>query len=64
MYVCSCHAVKDLTVRAAIAAGATSVAEIGARCTAGTSCGGCHALLERLLGEAAVAVRVERHTAA
>ena len=57
MYACSCHAVKDTTVRAAIAAGATTIEDIGARCRAGSQCGGCHELLERLLAEAAVTIR-------
>jgi len=57
MYVCSCHAVKDTTVRAAIAAGATTLEDIGTFCRAGSQCGGCHELLERLLAEAALAIR-------
>lgn len=38
-------------MRAAVLAGAAEVAEIGARCGAGTECGGCHRTLERLLRE-------------
>ena len=51
MMVCSCKAVSDRTVRAAIAAGATTVGDVTSRCRAGGGCGGCHALLERLLAD-------------
>jgi bacterioferritin-associated ferredoxin len=64
VYVCSCRAVNDTTVRAVIASGASSIEEIGARCGAGTQCGGCHVLLERLLAQAAVARPTARHHAA
>lgn len=63
VYACSCHAVRDQIVRTAIAAGATTVEEIGDRCGAGTGCGGCRILLERLLRQAAVGVEI-RHVAA
>jgi bacterioferritin-associated ferredoxin len=52
MYVCSCRAVSDRTVRAAVAAGAASIGDIAARCGAGSGCGGCWPTLERLLAEA------------
>jgi len=52
---CSCMAVSDRTVRAAIAAGASTVGEVTNRCHAGGGCGGCHRMLERLLAEVAVA---------
>lgn len=61
MYACSCRAVRERTVRAAIAAGAWSIEQIGARCGAGTVCGGCHPILDELL---ATAVRVRTTTAA
>ncbi|GIU90513.1 MAG: hypothetical protein KatS3mg010_1612 [Acidimicrobiia bacterium] len=51
MIACQCRVVDDRTVRAAVLAGAAGVAEIGARCGAGTECGGCHRTLERLLRE-------------
>ena len=57
MIACSCKAVREQTVRVAVAAGARTVAEIGERCGAGTVCGGCHVLLEEILAEAAVTVR-------
>ena len=51
MYVCSCRAVTDRTVDAAIASGADTVEEIARRCGAGARCGGCWPELERLLAE-------------
>jgi len=42
MYVCSCAAVTDAEVRACIASGARTVAEVGDACAAGTGCGSCH----------------------
>jgi bacterioferritin-associated ferredoxin len=56
MYVCSCHAVTDRTVRAAIASGATTVGDVAERCGAGDRCGGCWPELERLLAEQATLV--------
>jgi len=52
MMVCSCKAVSDRTVRAAIAAGAATVDDVTSRCRAGGGCGGCHSLLEQLLADA------------
>jgi bacterioferritin-associated ferredoxin len=51
MFVCSCKAVTDRTVDAAIASGATCIEEIAERCGAGSRCGGCSPELERLLHE-------------
>lgn len=53
MIVCHCRAVNERAVERAIDAGARSVEEVGARCGAGTHCGGCHPELERLLSERA-----------
>jgi len=53
MVVCHCRSVNDRTVGAAIADGAASLEEIGARCGAGTRCGGCRPMLDALLGAAA-----------
>jgi len=47
--ICSCKAVSERTVRAAIADGASSIDDVGRRCGAGTQCGGCHLLIEELL---------------
>jgi len=51
MFVCSCRAVTDRTVNAAIASGATCIEDVAERCGAGTRCGGCWPELERLLHE-------------
>jgi bacterioferritin-associated ferredoxin len=51
MLVCSCRAVNDRAVRAAIDEGAHTVEEITDRCDAGAECFGCWPELERLLDE-------------
>jgi bacterioferritin-associated ferredoxin len=50
MYVCHCRAVTDSTIERVIADGARTIAEVGAECRAGTSCGGCWPVLAELLG--------------
>ncbi|MEX5634766.1 MULTISPECIES: (2Fe-2S)-binding protein [Parafrankia] len=52
MLVCSCFAVSDRTLRSVIASGACDTEEIGARCDAGTGCGGCLEEIDGLLDEA------------
>jgi NAD(P)H-nitrite reductase large subunit len=51
LIVCHCTAASDHDVADAIERGASSVDAVGARCGAGTGCGGCrptiHELLER-----------------
>jgi bacterioferritin-associated ferredoxin len=54
--VCHCEAVNDRAVAAAALAGARDLEAIAAACRAGTDCGGCHRMLERLLAEHAPAV--------
>jgi bacterioferritin-associated ferredoxin len=49
MVVCSCRAVTDRAVRAAVEQGATSVEEITEQCNAASDCGGCWPELERLI---------------
>ena len=51
MFVCSCRAITDRTVDAAIASGAESVRDVAERCGAGSRCGGSWPELERLLHE-------------
>ncbi|HEX9969634.1 MAG TPA: (2Fe-2S)-binding protein [Acidimicrobiales bacterium] len=51
MFLCSCRAVTDRTIRAAIAAGARSPQDIAAMCGAGSRCGGCWPALAELLQE-------------
>ena len=49
--VCLCHGVNERRVRREIEHGAASVAEIAARCLAGSCCHGCHHTIEELLAE-------------
>ena len=55
MVVCSCRAVNDRTIRAAIADGARTVDDLTDRCSAASRCRGCGPELERLLAEHAAA---------
>lgn len=52
MIVCICRAVSDRTVRAAIAAGAATVKQVGQACGAGTCCGACRPQLYKLIADA------------
>ena len=55
MYVCLCLGVTDKDIRETIAAGASSVEEVG-RCTgAGTRCGCCRATVAKILDAAETA---------
>ena len=49
VYVCACKRISDRTVEAAIASGADTVDEVGARCGAGIRCGGCHPYIQEVL---------------
>lgn len=49
MIICQCHAVTHDTIVDVILDGAETVEEVGARCRAGTSCGGCVGRIESLL---------------
>jgi bacterioferritin-associated ferredoxin len=49
MFVCHCRAVTDGEIREAISAGACDLEEVGLRCGAGITCGGCCPLIEELL---------------
>ena len=51
MVICSCRAVTDRAVLAAIAEGATTVEALSDRCAAASRCGGCWPELERLIVE-------------
>jgi bacterioferritin-associated ferredoxin len=51
MFVCHCRAVTDGEIREAIAAGACDLEEVGRRCGAGITCGGCCPLIQELLAE-------------
>ena len=51
MFVCHCRAVTDGEIREAIVAGACDLDEVGRRCGAGITCGGCCPLIQELLAE-------------
>jgi assimilatory nitrate reductase catalytic subunit len=53
--VCACFGVGRTTICDAIAAGAATAAEIGARLKAGTNCGSCIPELKRLIAQTSVA---------
>ena len=52
MWICHCKGVTDGQIRSAILGGARTPVEIGARCRAGTGCGGCVPAVCRLLDTA------------
>jgi bacterioferritin-associated ferredoxin len=54
--VCLCEGVSERKVRRAIEQGAGTLAEIGERCGAGTSCLSCHPTLEDALHECRVSL--------
>ena len=66
MFVCSCQAVTDRTIKAAIASGARTIDDIATRCGAGARCGGCWPALAELLDDVAdpVDARAGRTSAA
>ena len=49
--VCVCHDVGEQQVLAALADGATTVAEVGTATCAGTNCGSCRPIISRLIAE-------------
>jgi bacterioferritin-associated ferredoxin len=51
VWICHCKGVTDGQIRSAIDAGARTPVEIGARCRAGTGCGGCLPEVCRLLDD-------------
>ncbi len=53
--VCACFAVGRATICDAIAGGAVTPAEIGARLKAGTNCGSCIPEMKRLIAQTAIA---------
>jgi bacterioferritin-associated ferredoxin len=59
MFVCHCRALTDREIGEEIAAGARDLDEIGRRCGAGVTCGGCCPLLQELLDQAAQQAVVE-----
>lgn len=51
MFVCSCKGVTDRTIKAAIDAGARTVDDLTAHCSAGGRCRGCWPMLAKLLAQ-------------
>jgi bacterioferritin-associated ferredoxin len=49
VYICLCNGVSHVKIEAAIAAGARTIEELGVSTEAGTACGGCHEMIERML---------------
>ena len=58
MVVCHCRAVNDKAIVAEILSGAVDADTLAERCGAGSRCGGCRPVVEELLAQHAVAVRV------
>jgi assimilatory nitrate reductase catalytic subunit len=61
--VCACFGVGSTTICNAIAAGAATAAEIGAKLKAGTNCGSCIPEMKRLIAQTSVAGAEQRQLA-
>ena len=59
MILCSCKAVNDQAIKAAIDAGARSVEDVAERCKAGSRCGGCRPAIQEILAEYGLAEHSE-----
>ncbi|MCC6849976.1 MAG: (2Fe-2S)-binding protein [Deltaproteobacteria bacterium] len=59
MIVCLCANVSEREIIETIAAGATTVKEIGRRCGAGTGCGACKPLIRECLARCRAAAAME-----
>src|SRR4029450_4507742 len=57
MFVCHCRALTDGEIREVITGGACDLDEVGDRCGAGITCGGCCPLIQGVLGAPAEAPR-------
>lgn len=51
MIVCHCHAVRAEEIRTEVRLGAETVEVVGARCGAGTRCGGCIPAIEAVVAD-------------
>jgi bacterioferritin-associated ferredoxin len=51
MFVCICHAVSDDVVAHSIQGGASTVAQVGRSCHAGTGCGACRVRIRQMLAQ-------------
>jgi bacterioferritin-associated ferredoxin len=59
MIVCLCANVSERKLIETIAAGASTVKEVGRRCGAGTGCGACKSLIRECLAECRAAAAAE-----
>lgn len=59
MIVCLCANVSERELAETIAAGASTVKEVGRRCGAGTGCGACKPLIRECLSRCRAAAVVE-----
>lgn len=50
MIVCHCRAITDREIRQAVLEGALTRNDVERACNAGLECGGCHPLIEQLIG--------------
>jgi bacterioferritin-associated ferredoxin len=57
--VCQCRRVTDRDVRAAVARGASDLADLARTCGAGTDCRGCRSTLETLLADERIGLRID-----
>lgn len=51
MIVCHCHAVRAEEIRTEVRLGAATIEVVGARCGAGTRCGGCVPAVEAVVAD-------------
>lgn len=49
MLVCHCNGVRDREIRRAVRSGARTRTDVGRRCRAGTGCGGCGPVIDRII---------------
>jgi bacterioferritin-associated ferredoxin len=59
MILCSCRAVNDRTIRAAIEGGAQNVDEVSQWSGAASRCGGCRPAIQEMLAEYGLADHTE-----
>ena len=62
MLVCHCKRVHCRDIRDAVQNGAENVDEVGEQCGAGTGCGGCRPLVEKVVERELVTLGRRRRT--
>jgi len=55
MYICICSAITDRQIRAAVAAGATSLEDVSMQLGVGAGCGCCREAAQQIVRDAACA---------